>query len=251
MPERVYIRSKKVRENMSKARRKWIKENPEEAHNLFVKAGRIGGVTGEKSLKNLWENNREMMMGCVYKNCTQAGRQSNSLKNLWENNREEMIKVCSEAGKIRGKLVGGIYFKQMWESDHDGMLENCVKGCKNQQKLYPSPLEVIVREFLDKLRIKYEPNVWFPYEKTKKEADIVIDKLNLIIECDGWGHDKPEEKDNDELKTEIFNKLGYKVLRLKGPEIRDGSFKEKVLAVTDLAKPKHRRLTRLDVSVNM
>ena len=33
----------------------------------------------------------------------------------------------------------------------------------------------------------------------------------------------------DKKKNRIFNKLGYKVLRLKGPEIRDDSFENKVL----------------------
>ncbi len=220
MPKGVYVRTEENIKNIGEAKRKWARENPERAREITVEAGKTS-ARKNNTLKDLWENNREMMMGHVYKNCVQAGRQSNSLKNLWENNRDEMVKVvCSEAGKIGGK--------NNWKKHRKKMMKVVVAGIKKLLELHPSPIELIVRKFLDELKIKYKPNVWFPYNGASREADIVIPKLNLIIECDGWGHNTLEGKEEDEIKTKFFNKLGYKVLRLKGPEIRNGSFKEKV-----------------------
>lgn len=238
MPKGVYVRTEENIKNIGEAKRKWARENPERAREITVEAGKTS-ARKNNTLKDLWENNREMMMGHVYKNCVQAGRQSNSLKKLWENNRDEMINVvCSKAGKIGGR--------NNWKKHRTKMLGVVKKACglggpiaiQKQQKLFPSPIELIVRDFLDELKIKYQPNVWFPYNGTRKEADIVIPKLNLIIECDGFRHSFPENKNNDKLKTKLFNKLGYKVLRLKGPEIRNGSFENKVLNKIDQIKSK-------------
>ncbi len=334
MPSGVYIRTRETKKNLSKARRKWDKENPEAAYDRSSKGGK---KTGSKNLKKLWKNDREKMLkiitnaskiawednrekmvensrktgrktmkrrwkedregmlkisgqgfkiawknnpeklldGCrkggknVWKNDRErmlkqvkragvlGGKKTNgkSLRNAWKNNRELMLANCSRTGKIVGKIVGkltgGISFKRMWKDDRERMLkqcseagklggrkawenrekmlENCRKGgrasIQKQRKVTPSYLELVVRKYLNKLKIKYRKNVWFEY----KEADIVIDKFRLIIECDGFWHNELKTKVNDKFKTKLFNKLGYRVLRLKSLEIRDGSFEKKVL----------------------
>lgn len=302
MPSGVYIRTEQSKKNMSKSRKKWIKENPEKSHELFAKLGRNlknrwknnrelllkgcsnGGLIGGENLKKLWENNREKMLD----NC------SKTFKKLWKNNREVMLAGASKGAKIGGKLgdkkikakniikwmeenpkkyrescsitgkLGGRAGrgipkpnsgkglakwrkenpikckricskagKKAWRNNREKLLEGCRKGGKvsiqKQLKAKPSYLELLVRKYLDNLKIKHRNNVWFPYNGSHKEADIVIPKYNLIIECDGWRHSTLEGKKNDKTKTRLFYKLGYDVLRLNGPEIKDSSFERKIL----------------------
>ncbi len=174
MPSGIYIRTEQNKESISKARKKWMKKNPELARKYCVEGGKImGGV----AWKNEWKN---------------------------KDNIEKLLERCSKAGKIGGKKGGKVTMQK-------------------QRKPHPSPIELIVRNFLDKLNVRHRNNIWFG----RKEADIVIDKCKLIIECDGWTHRTMEKvKTNDKFKDKLFKKLGYKVLRLRGIEIRDGSFKE-------------------------
>lgn len=220
---------------------------------LSSKAAKLGGIT----LKKAWENDREGMIEIcsrggknlwkkhdreiILRGCRKGGQIGGKisggkiLKKLWKNNRERMLENSSKAGKIGGKINGsGKIFKRLWKNDRKKMLEGCRKAGKisfqKQQKTKPSYIELIVQSFLAKLKIKYRNNVWFKYNGRHKEADIVIPKYNLIIECDGWMHDKDEKiKQNDKFKTKMFNSLGYKVLRLTGREIRNGSYIGKFL----------------------
>ncbi len=150
-----------------------------------------------------------------------------------ELHKDELLKNCSKGGKIGG----GKAFKRVWKDNREHMIECCRKSGKlggkasiqKQQKSKPSYIELTVRKYLDELKIKYKPNVWFPYNGSYKEADIVIPVLKLIIECDGWPHRTMKKvKQNDRVKNKLFNSLGYKVLRLTGTEIRDGSFVAKL-----------------------
>jgi len=195
--------------NLSKAQRKWMKENPEVAHEHHVKCGKISGKTlgktyGSINLKNKWNNKKDIMI----ENCRKGGKvggKTTGSKNIikWiEENPEKHRRNCSKAGKIGGRI-----------------------SIQKFQNLKPSPIELIVRNYLDEHQIKHQDNVWFGH----KEADIVLPKYNLIIECDGFWHDKPETKVKDKLKTKFFNKLGYRVLRLTGTEIRRGLFGNKIL----------------------
>jgi hypothetical protein len=228
MPKGVYVRTDSHRQSISKGRLKWAKENPEISHKICSIAGK-NSARKNNTLKDLWKNNRNRMMESVDKNHYISGIKSNSLKNLWKNDREKMLKVASEAGKIGGK--------NNWGNNREKMLKVVVKAgkiggpisIKKQQKLNPSPIELIVRNYLDKHKIKHRDNVWFPYKGTKREADIIILKYNLIVECDGFRHINPKEKENDKIKNKLFNKLGYNVLRLTGSEIRDNSFIDKLL----------------------
>ncbi len=210
---------------------KWIKEHPEEHRKNSLKMGAGSKIRWENDRekwlmnaslggKNAWKNNYEKMK----ENC------SKNIKNFWKIDYKGMLKHLSKIGKIGGKIGG----KNLWKKySREKMLEGCSRGGKasiqKQQKLYPSLLELIVRNYLDKIKVDHQDNVWFKYNGKRKEADIVVPKYNLIIECDGWGHKKLETKINDKYKTKLFNYLGYKVLRLKGPEIRNGLFVNKIL----------------------
>ncbi len=50
-------------------------------------------------------------------------------------------------------------------------------------------------------------------------ADFVCLKENLVIEIDGLIHQLPENKENDEQRTQWLNSKGFKVLRFKNEEV--------------------------------
>ncbi|WP_246222984.1 endonuclease domain-containing protein [Draconibacterium halophilum] len=53
--------------------------------------------------------------------------------------------------------------------------------------------------------------------------DIIVDFVcldkKLVIEVDGGYHNKPEIQELDQLKTDILNELGYKVIRFTNEEV--------------------------------
>jgi very-short-patch-repair endonuclease len=55
-------------------------------------------------------------------------------------------------------------------------------------------------------------------------VDFLIDKLKLVIECDGehW-HMSPRIQDRDRRKEEYLQSLGYRVLRFSGRQITNFS----------------------------
>ena len=50
-------------------------------------------------------------------------------------------------------------------------------------------------------------------------ADFVCLSNKLIIEVDGGYHDTEEQKADDRLRTDILNKLGFRVIRFKNEEV--------------------------------
>ena len=61
--------------------------------------------------------------------------------------------------------------------------------------------------------------ILFTYNKRNKffVADFYCKQLKLVIELDGSIHDK--QKDHDQLRTEIMNTIGIKVIRFTNEEI--------------------------------
>ncbi len=223
MPRGVYIRTEDHKKNLSiamrgnpnvsRARLKFMKENPEKSYEYSAKGGK---VANGKGLKSAWENNRELMID----NCRKTAKITNGkgIKNLWKNSRELMLKFCSKGGKAGKGKTGNV-----------GKSIGGQTSIKKQNKLNPSPIELLVRNYLDEFKINHKNNFWFEFNGKRKEADIVVPKHKLIIECDGWAHQKFDSvKSNDRIKTKIFKKLGYKVLRLTGMEIRNRKFKTKL-----------------------
>ena len=50
-------------------------------------------------------------------------------------------------------------------------------------------------------------------------ADFICLEKNLIIEVDGGYHNATEQKEADELRTQILNEIGFKVVRFTNEEI--------------------------------
>lgn len=61
-------------------------------------------------------------------------------------------------------------------------------------------------------------------------VDAYIPSLNLVIEADGnYWHSLEKVKKRDKTKNAYLTKCGYKLLRLSETEIKDGSFKERLV----------------------
>jgi len=251
LSQKFYNNSSEVLKNTWKDNRKGMLKNCQK-----------GGIAANGiALKKEWESNRERMLGI----CSEAGKIGGKIggriggkivgkitggrafKNAWENDYEGIKrKIIKGQNKYRkenptrvheiavkaGKIGGGIGGRNAWKNDRKRMLDGCSKGGKasiqKQLKVKPSYIELIVRSYLDRKRIGHQDNVWFKSNEIRREADIIVPKYKLIIECDGFMHNSLKIKENDRYKTRFFNKLGYRVLRLKSSEIRDGTFKAKI-----------------------
>ena len=50
-------------------------------------------------------------------------------------------------------------------------------------------------------------------------ADFVCLKARLVLELDGSGHYEPDKQQKDQIRTEIIEKYGYKVIRFSNRDI--------------------------------
>ncbi|MEA2096365.1 MAG: endonuclease domain-containing protein [Candidatus Cloacimonadota bacterium] len=73
--------------------------------------------------------------------------------------------------------------------------------------------EVIRNRKIDNYKFNRQFPIYFEYEEQERFfiADFYCHKRRLIIEIDGGIHE--QQKDYDMLRTEIINKLGFKVIR--------------------------------------
>jgi very-short-patch-repair endonuclease len=215
-----------------KATKQWIHDDPERKRKI-----------GSEVFKKLWREKRSQMVEIAKK----ASNIGNKL--AWKNDHERMARISAgnlnrwrkehprlarkhalEICKMNG--ANGHPAKNItdWmrnnKKEHlDMCSRNGKKVAQRMRKLFPSPIEAIVRTYLNKMKIGHKDNVWFSKDGIRKEADIVVPKYNLIIECDGFWHNRPEAKAIDKFKNNFFNSLGYDVIRLKSTEIRNGKFK--------------------------
>jgi len=80
----------------------------------------------------------------------------------------------------------------------------------------PSTLEEKMERVLNSLKIKFEREIKFK----RFHVDFLIDKLKLVIECDGeYWHLMPKIQDRDRRKEMYLQSLGYRVLRFSGRQI--------------------------------
>ena len=86
--------------------------------------------------------------------------------------------------------------------------------------LKDSSLEVKIQNFLKTLNI---PFLTHQYMKIKHgyQCDILIQSMNLVIECDGdYWHKYPMGNNIDHIRTKELVEQGFKVFRLWGREIK-------------------------------
>ena len=86
---------------------------------------------------------------------------------------------------------------------------------------HPTSIEVIVRDLLDSLKIRYR----FQHPIGSFVTDFYIPCRRLVIECDGeYWHGLPGVKEKDARRDAWLRKMGYRVLRLSESQIRSGDF---------------------------
>lgn len=92
-----------------------------------------------------------------------------------------------------------------------------LKELKNQNKKKSTQAEAILWECLRNKNLNY---------KFRRQhiidmfiADFICLEKKLIIEVDGGYHDTAEQKEADELRTEILNEIGFKVIRFTNEEV--------------------------------
>jgi len=92
-----------------------------------------------------------------------------------------------------------------------------LKELKNQNKKKSTQAEAILWECLRNKNLNY---------KFRRQhiidmfiADFICLEKKLIIEVDGGYHNSPEQKEADELRTQILNEIGFKVIRFTNEEV--------------------------------
>lgn len=163
--------------------------------------------------------------------------------------KQRILVKCQECGKARS-VYRSVYIKHPKfcskkcsdNSKIDNIFRVC-RNCKNSFRLTQSALnrgrgsfctwvcykkykgesslELLVRQQLEKLNEPFQQEMKFG----RFRADFYLPKRNLIIECDGeYWHMDQKIRFRDQRKDKLFEKLGYKVLRLKGQEIISSDF---------------------------
>ena len=93
------------------------------------------------------------------------------------------------------------------------------------------PRHKVISRILRKRMTPQEKHLWYDYLRTSPVkfyrqrsiagyiADFYCSKLKLVIELDGSQHYTAEGKSYDELRTQIINTLGVRVLRFSNYDI--------------------------------
>lgn len=88
-------------------------------------------------------------------------------------------------------------------------------------------LGIHIREIRKDLRIEYEFRF---HEERQWKADLCLPDLRVLIECDGGlhggGHKRGAALEDDYVKQNVAQMLGYKLLRFSNGQVSRGEAKE-------------------------
>jgi very-short-patch-repair endonuclease len=70
-------------------------------------------------------------------------------------------------------------------------------------------------------------------------VDFYCHELKLVIEVDGEIHNRPENKEYDEIRTNELERLGLTILRFTNDEI-DNNIEKVLKTITEAISPPHR-----------
>ncbi len=156
--------------------------------------------------------------------CRQCKKTFKVIKAVYKKKPKYCSRICKDASQMdqvfsicRGCKVE---FKLTQSALNRGRGSFCSWKCFKRYR-GESSLEMIIRQQLEKMD---EP---FQQEKAfgKFHADFYLPKRNLIIECDGeYWHMDPKIKLRDQRKDQLYQKLGYNILRLRGEDIVKKNF---------------------------
>ncbi len=108
----------------------------------------------------------------------------------------------------------------------------CSKTCaivwrNAHQKNKATGIELKVEKYLKKLKLNYQSQKIISEGRTV--ADFYIPAQRIVIYCDGeYWHSKLETQQKDATQDLLLGMNGYKVVRLPGKIINNGSFKRKL-----------------------
>jgi len=124
--------------------------------------------------------------------------------------------------EIRKPLYENPQWKQRQSEAHkrNWQKPEYVAKVLNSLKMYPSSLEVLVEDALNKLCIKYEP------QKVIDRAiiDFYLPEYNICLEVDGfYWHSKPERISKDRRRDYWLKSQGYPTVRLTEASIKENA----------------------------
>ena len=110
---------------------------------------------------------------------------------------------------------------------HNKEVRSVAEYRASEMKLWPSPLEDKMKEFLDKYHIRYESQkIFYIYADDGwiiryYIADFYIPSTNLIIEVDGKFHDEHKQHDKERNKTIQENYPNVRVYRWRWNDFKN------------------------------
>jgi len=118
---------------------------------------------------------------------------------------------------------------------HNSEVKASAEFRAREMKLYPSPLEIRMMDFLDSNGIFYETQKIFYIYATDRWiiryyiVDFFIPKNNIVIEVDGKFHDKQKQHDKDRTKAIQEQYPWIEVLRYRWKDLSDENIMRELL----------------------
>lgn len=160
------------------------------------------------------------------------------LKHIRNIKSQEQRKVYSiERRKLKGNLVSDSHVdKRMLTWIQHTNKELNEKSTEYETKVYNR----LKRTFRNRVTRQHP----FVINGKSYFADICIKCKKIIIEVDGGYHSEEEQKEKDKLRDEAFKSIGYKTIRIRNEQAKDGKLLNeivrKILAIPDENKTKNK-----------
>ena len=116
--------------------------------------------------------------------------------------------------------------KEWWRNYPQLKKDKWIARLKEQRKYQVLPvrdtsIEIKIKEFLDKLSIKYIQHKLIQDIDHSYQCDFFLEDFNLVIECDGdYWHNYPYYRDIDLIRTQELKNKKYKIMRLWEKDIK-------------------------------
>lgn len=170
-----------------------------------------GHVTSEETKRKIGDSNRGNKNGMYGK----------SLKDFMVKEVYDQYLINLSNGK-----------KSWWQNYPDYKKDTWIERLREQRKHQILPtkdtsIEIKIKEFLDKLSIKYIQHKYIMNINHSYQCDFFLKDFNMVIECDGdYWHNYPNYRDIDLIRTEELISQKYKVMRLWERDIKKLTLEE-------------------------
>jgi very-short-patch-repair endonuclease len=170
-----------------------------------------GRVTSEETKRKIGDSNRGIKNGMYGK----------LLKDFMSKEAYDQYLINLSIGK-----------KSWWQNYPDHKKYKWVERLREQRKHQILPtkdtsIEIKIKEFLDKLSIKYIQHKYILNINHSYQCDFFLKDFNMVIECDGdYWHNYPNYRGIDLIRTEELINQKYKVMRLWERDIKKLTLEE-------------------------